>query len=70
MATLKVTDLHVAVEDEETKERKEILKGVNLEMKTGETHAIMGPNGTGKSTLSETIMGNSNYHVTKKLFEI
>ncbi|KRM44103.1 Fe-S cluster assembly ATPase SufC [Lentilactobacillus parafarraginis] len=65
MATLKVTDLHVAVEDEEPKERKEILKGVNLEMKTGETHAIMGPNGTGKSTLSETIMGNSNYHVTK-----
>ncbi len=42
MATLKVTDLHVAVEDEEPKERKEILKGVNLEMKTGETHAIMG----------------------------
>ncbi|MCI2020552.1 Fe-S cluster assembly ATPase SufC [Lentilactobacillus hilgardii] len=65
MATLKVTDLHVAVEDEETKKRQEILKGVNLVINTGETHAIMGPNGTGKSTLSETIMGNPNYHVTQ-----
>src|SRR5699024_12787846 len=34
-------------------------------MKTGEIHAIMGPNGTGKSTLSQTIMGHPNYHVTK-----
>lgn len=46
------------------KTSKEILKGVNLEMKTGEIHAIMGPNGTGKSTLSQTIMGQKNYHVT------
>lgn len=38
--------------------KKEILKGVNLTMKTGEIHAIMGPNGTGKSTLSAAIMGN------------
>lgn len=45
--------------------KKKILKGVNLSLKTGEIHAIMGPNGTGKSTLSETIMGNPRYHVTQ-----
>ena len=56
---LEIKDLHVAIDD------KEILKGVNLEMKTGEIHAIMGPNGTGKSTLSAAIMGNPNYEVTK-----
>ena len=49
MSTLEIKDLHVTVEG------KEILKGVNLTMKTGEIHAIMGPNGTGKSTLSESI---------------
>lgn len=59
MSVLEIKDLHVAIED------KEILKGVNLEMKTGEIHAIMGPNGTGKSTLSAAIMGNPNYTVTK-----
>ena len=42
MSVLEIKDLHVAIDD------KEILKGVNLEMKTGEIHAIMGPNGTGK----------------------
>ena len=50
MSVLEVKDLHVTVEG------KEILKGVNLKMSTGEIHAIMGPNGTGKSTLSSTIM--------------
>jgi len=65
MATLEVKNLHVEIEDEERKTKKEILKGVNLEMQTGEIHAIMGPNGTGKSTLSQTIMGQSNYHVTQ-----
>ncbi|GAA3606148.1 Fe-S cluster assembly ATPase SufC [Secundilactobacillus similis] len=65
MATLQVTDLHVSVTDDETQEAREILKGVNLTMNTGETHAIMGPNGTGKSTLSETIMGNPAYQVTQ-----
>ena len=65
LATLEIKDLHVSVKDEESKEEKEILKGVNLKMKTGEIHAIMGPNGTGKSTLSQTIMGHPNYHVTQ-----
>ena len=64
MAELLIKELHVEVTDEEKKASKEILKGVNLEMKTGEIHAIMGPNGTGKSTLSQTIMGQKNYHVT------
>ncbi|WP_159721146.1 Fe-S cluster assembly ATPase SufC [Enterococcus sp. CSURQ0835] len=59
MSVLEVKDLHVAIED------KEILKGVNLKMKTGEIHAIMGPNGTGKSTLSAAIMGNPNYEITQ-----
>ena len=45
MSTLEIKDLHVEIEG------KEILKGVNLTLKTGEIAAIMGPNGTGKSTL-------------------
>ncbi|MGM9925059.1 MAG: Fe-S cluster assembly ATPase SufC [Bacillus sp. (in: firmicutes)] len=57
-STLKIKDLHVSIED------KEILKGVNLEVKGGEIHAIMGPNGTGKSTLSSAIMGHPKYEVT------
>ena len=59
MSTLEIKDLHVEIEG------KEILKGVNLTLKTGEIAAIMGPNGTGKSTLSAAIMGNPNYEVTK-----
>ncbi|MGX7059873.1 Fe-S cluster assembly ATPase SufC [Vagococcus humatus] len=59
MSILEIKDLHVSIED------KEILKGVNLKMHTGEIHAIMGPNGTGKSTLSAAIMGNPNYTVTQ-----
>ncbi|WP_099223841.1 Fe-S cluster assembly ATPase SufC [Listeria costaricensis] len=59
MATLKIQDLHVEIEG------KEILKGVNLEISTGEIHAIMGPNGTGKSTLSAAIMGHPKYEVTQ-----
>lgn len=60
---LKIENLHVNVVDKETS--KEILKGVNLEVKTGEIHAIMGPNGTGKSTLANTLMGHYKYEVTE-----
>lgn len=55
---LSINDLKVSVED------KEILKGVNLEVKGGEIHAIMGPNGTGKSTLASALMGHPKYEVT------
>ncbi|EYM80701.1 Fe-S cluster assembly ATPase SufC [Staphylococcus aureus] len=58
-STLEIKALHVSIED------KEILKGVNLTINTDEIHAIMGPNGTGKSTLSSAIMGHPSYEVTK-----
>ncbi len=48
-----------------TIEGREILKGVSLEMKGGEVHAIMGPNGTGKSTLASALMGHPKYEVTE-----
>lgn len=59
MKTLEIKDLYVSIQD------KEILKGVNLTINPGEFHAIMGPNGTGKSTLSSVIMGHPNYKVTQ-----
>ncbi|AIO18691.1 Vegetative protein 296 [Candidatus Izimaplasma bacterium HR1] len=59
MATLSIKNLHAEVDG------KEILKGVNLEINGGETHAIMGPNGTGKSTLASVVMGHPKYKVTK-----
>jgi Fe-S cluster assembly ATP-binding protein len=55
---LVVRDLHVAVEG------KEILKGLNLEVRKGEIHALMGPNGSGKSTFANTLMGHPRYEVT------
>ena len=59
MSELIIKDLHVNVD------QKEILKGVNLVVKQGEVHALMGPNGTGKSTLANTLMGHPNYQVTQ-----
>jgi Fe-S cluster assembly ATP-binding protein len=58
MAELVVKNLHVSVED------TEILKGLDLTIKSGEIHAIMGPNGTGKSTLAYALMGHPNYEIT------
>ena len=59
MSELEIKNLHVRIED------KEILKGLSLTIKQGEIHAIMGPNGTGKSTLAYTLMGHPNYEVTE-----
>lgn len=58
MAHLEIKDLHVSVED------KEILKGLTLSVNSNEIHALMGPNGNGKSTLLAAIMGNPKYTVT------
>ncbi len=59
MNILKIDNLTVEVAG------KEILKDFSLEIKSGEIHAIMGPNGTGKSTLTKVIMGDSNYKIVK-----
>lgn len=59
MATLEIKNLHVEIEG------KKILKGVNLTVNSGEVHAIMGPNGTGKSTLASALMGHPKYNVTE-----
>ncbi len=59
MSQLEIKDLHVSIDG------KEILKGVDLVAKQGEIHAIMGPNGTGKSTLAYTLMGHPSYTVTQ-----
>jgi len=56
---LNIKDLHVAING------KEILKGFNLQVNEGEIHAIMGPNGTGKSTLAAAITGREGYEITK-----
>ena len=58
MTTLRIKDLHVSIEE------KEILSGLNLTINTGEIHAVMGPNGTGKSTLAATLMGHPSFEVT------
>ena len=59
MSELTINNLHVSIED------TLILKGLNLTVRQGEVHAIMGPNGTGKSTLANAIMGHPNYEVTE-----
>jgi Fe-S cluster assembly ATP-binding protein len=59
MSELQIVDLHVSVNE------REILKGVNLTVRQGEVHALMGPNGTGKSTLAYTLMGHPNYEATQ-----
>ncbi|MEI6052279.1 MAG: Fe-S cluster assembly ATPase SufC [Opitutaceae bacterium] len=58
MSQLEIKNLHVSIGD------KEIVKGLSLTIKSGEVHAIMGPNGTGKSTLSKAIAGHPDYTIT------
>jgi Fe-S cluster assembly ATP-binding protein len=59
MAELKIENLHVQAED------KQILKGLDLVVRSGEVHALMGPNGSGKSTLANAVMGHPNLEVTE-----
>jgi Fe-S cluster assembly ATP-binding protein len=59
MAELKIENLHVQAED------KQILKGLDLTVRSGEIHALMGPNGSGKSTLANAVMGHPNLEVTE-----
>lgn len=58
-SVLEIKNLHVSIED------KEILKGVDLKITGGEFHVVMGPNGTGKSTLASVVMGHPLYEITE-----
>ena len=60
---ISIKNLHASIED------KEILKGINLEVKAGEVHAIMGPNGSGKSTLASVLAGKEDYEIQEGTVE-
>ncbi len=59
MSELVIQNLHAGING------REILKGVDLTVKQGEVHALMGPNGTGKSTLAYALMGHPSYEITE-----
>ncbi len=64
MSTLSITNLGVVVGDQE------IVKGLDLEVSSGQVHAVMGPNGSGKSTLANAIMGRPGYQITSGSIEL
>src|SRR4029079_15240972 len=65
MATLEIRDLHVSVGDDTVEGPKEVLRGVDLTVRQGETHAIMGPSGSGRPSLSYSIAGHPKYTITQ-----